>query len=63
MGQVGQEGPSGMVGKGPTIVKTVDFWPTGFIFGSLERASKVESVERMTRIKFLLLRGNEYFVP
>ena len=49
--------------RGPIIVKSVEFWTTGLIFGSLERALIVESAKRITRMKFLLLRGNAYFVP
>ena len=63
MGQVGRNGPSGPVGQGPTILKSVRFWTTGLIFGSFDRALPVESAKRITRIKFLLLRGNGYFVP
>ena len=63
MGQVGRDGPSDPVGHAPTIVKSVGFWAIWLIFGSFERALTVDSAERITSIKSLLLRGNEYIIP
>ena len=43
-------------------IKSVHFWTTGLIFGSLERFLAAESIEHTTRVDLSLLRGNGYFV-